>query len=113
MRLWRTAFFQQGASRIRSVSLVSREFHEVFRVGFLLAGISDADQLAEVRPRSFLLGPGGRDYVGDNSYDDKSSSESPEDPADTWFARVPLDASSGSLGVAPAAAVKERERADS
>jgi hypothetical protein len=60
---------------MRSESLVSRAFHQVYRAGFLLVGITDVDRSAESEPRSFLLAPGGQDYVGDNGYDNKQSSE--------------------------------------
>jgi len=60
---------------MRSESLVSRAFHQVFRAGFLLVGITDVDRSAKVEPRSFLPGPGGQDYVGDNGSDSKQSSE--------------------------------------
>jgi hypothetical protein len=60
---------------VRSESVVSRAFHQVFRAGFLLVGITDVDRSAESEPRSFLLGPGRQDYVGDNYYDNKQSGE--------------------------------------
>ena len=43
---------------------------EGFLSGFLLTVTSGADAVAERLPR-FLLEPGGQDYVGDNSYDEK------------------------------------------
>jgi hypothetical protein len=58
-----------------SESTISKEFPEAFRVGFLMAGNTDVERLAEFGPRSFLLGPGGQDYVGDNGYDNKKGSE--------------------------------------
>ena len=41
---------------MRSESLVSRAFHQVFRAGFLLVGITDVDPSAESEPRSSCLG---------------------------------------------------------
>jgi hypothetical protein len=41
---------------MRSESLVSRAFHQVYRAGFLLVGITDVDRSAESEPRSSCLG---------------------------------------------------------
>jgi hypothetical protein len=54
-----------------SEGTVSKEFHEILRVDALLAGGTEVEQLAEFGPRSFLLGLGGQDYVGDNTYDNR------------------------------------------
>ena len=42
---------------------------QAFLSGFLLAGAYEVAEDAPNPPASFLLGPGGQDYVGYNSYD--------------------------------------------
>jgi hypothetical protein len=75
IRLRSPAFALEGASLMTSESTVPKELHETLPVGALLTGSTDVERLAEFGPRSFLVGPGGQDYVGDNSYDNKKGSE--------------------------------------
>jgi hypothetical protein len=49
----------------------SKEIHGAFRTGFLSIGKGDAGEFVAFGRRKFLLGPGGQDYVGDNSYDNQ------------------------------------------
>ena len=42
---------------------------QAFLSGFLLSGGDEVAENAPDRVASFLLGPGGQDYVGYNSYD--------------------------------------------
>lgn len=51
-----------------SESVLSSEFLGALGSG-LPAGRLDGGGRHELRPQSFLLAPGGQDYVGDNSYD--------------------------------------------
>ena len=44
-------------------------FQGAFGAGLFMTANNDRGGTAELAPQTFLLAPGGQDYVGDNSYD--------------------------------------------
>jgi len=48
-------------------------FQGAFGAGLFMTANNDRGGTAELAPQTFLLAPGGQDYVGDNSYDNDGS----------------------------------------